>query len=242
MPCELSSPSPGYGSAPSPQLRTLFPDFWRLDSLVRAEVVELSDDVLDWTSSRWAWAGWSIRQQVSHVASVPLRWLISRWGDQLFGDEFPMPMTSERLATFDSDDHDRRLHDGVFWEVEDVLGALEEAIAIARQLLVANTIARARSMRVQRPLTDQWELMRRAHPDGISENPETGERTGMDLVATFRHIQFEIYTHIFNIQRSKMALGISPVVRLPNAGYHTVAGWDSRLPEFGAAVADLSRI
>ena len=97
-------------------------------------------------------------------------------------------------------------------------------------------------MRVQRPLTDQWELMRRAHPDGISENPETGERTGMNLVATFRHIQFEIYTHIFNIQRSKMALGISPVVRLPNAGYHTVAGWDSGLPEFGAAVADLSRI
>ena len=218
MPSELSSPSPGYGSAPSPQLRTLFPDFWRLDSLVRAEVVELSDDVLDWTSSRWTWAGWSIRQQVSHVASVPLRWLISRWGDQLFGDEFPMPMTSERLATFDSDDHDRRLHDGVFWEVEDVLGA-----------------------RVQRPLTYQWELMRRAHPDGISENPETGERTGMDLVATFRHIQFEIYTHIFNIQRSKMALGISPVVRLPNAGYHTVAGWDSGLPDFGAAVADLSR-
>ena len=37
MPPELSSPSPGYGAAPSPQLRTLFPDFWRLDNLVRAE-------------------------------------------------------------------------------------------------------------------------------------------------------------------------------------------------------------
>ena len=236
----LSSSSPGSGSAPSPQLRTLFPDYWRLDSLVRAEVVELPDAVLDWTSGRWGWAGWSIRQQASHVASVPLRWLISRWGDQLFDDEFPMPMTKERYATFDSVDHGRRLDDGVFWEIEDVLGALEGSIAIARQVLVAITVARARSIRVQRSLTDQWGLTRRAHPDGISQNPETGEMTGMDLVATFRHIQFEIYTHIFNIQRSKMALGISPVVRLPDAGYHTVEGWDSWLPEFGVAVADLT--
>jgi len=54
-----------------------------------------------------------------------------------------MPMTKERYATFDSVDHDRRLDDGVFWEIEDVLGALEESIAIARQVLVAITVARA---------------------------------------------------------------------------------------------------
>ena len=94
-------------------------------------------------------------------------------------------------------------------------------------------------MVVQRNLTGQWGLMRSAHPDGISENPETGEMTGMDLVATFRHIQFEFYTHLFNIQRSKMALGIAPVVRLPDAGYHTIEGWDSTIPEFGAAASDL---
>ena len=147
----------------------------------------------------------------------------------------------ERYATFDSADHDRRLDDRVFWEIDDILGALDEAIVIARCVLTETTVARARSMVVQRSLTGQWDLMRSVHPDGISENPETGEMTGMDLVATFRHIQFEFYTHIFNIQRSKMALGIAPVVRLPDAVYHTVEGWDSGLPEFGAAVGDLQK-
>ena len=108
-----------------------------------------------------------------------------------------------------------------------------------RRVLIETTIEKARSMVVQRNLTGQWGLMRTAHPDGISKNPETGEMTGMDLVATFRHIQFEFYTHMFNIQRSKMALGITPVVRLPGAGYHTVEGWDSGLPEFGVAAGDL---
>jgi hypothetical protein len=210
-----------------------------LDSLVRAEVTELPDDVLDWTSEKWGWAGWSIRQQASHMASIPLRWMISRWGDQLFGDDAPMPMTTVRYAAFDSAEHDRRLDDRVFWDIEDILGALEEALVIARRVLVETTVDRARSMVVQRTLSGVWALMSSAHPDGISENPETGEMTSMDLVATYRHIQFEFYTHIFNIQRSKTAFGIAPVVKLPAAGYHTVEGWDSELPEFGAAAADL---
>ena len=136
--------SPVNSPSPSPQLRTLFPDFWRLDSLVRAEVTELPDDVLDWTSERWGWAGWSIRQQASHMASIPLRWMISRWGDQLFGDDAPMPMTMERYAAFDSAEHDRRLDDRVFWDIEDILGALEDALVIARRVLVETTLDRAR--------------------------------------------------------------------------------------------------
>ena len=171
------------------------------------------------------------------MASVPLRWLISRWGDQLYGGD--VPMTAERYATFNSADHDRRLDDRVFWDIEDILGALEEALVIARRVLIETTVAQARSMVVQRSLTSQWGLMSTAHPDGISKNSETGEMTGMDLVATFRHIQFEFFTHMFNIQRSKMALGIMPVVRLPDAGYHTVEGWDSELPELGAAAGEL---
>ena len=234
----MSHASQGNNTAPSPQLRTLFPDYWRLDSLVRAEVTELSDGVLDWTSEKWVWAGWSIRQQASHLASVPMRWMISRWGDQLFHDDRPAQMIKERYAAFDSAEHDRRLDDRVFWDIEDVLGALEEALVIVRQVLVDTTVEQARSMVVQRSITGQWDLMRVAHLDGISANPETGEMTGMDLVATFRHIQFEFYTHIFNVQRSKIALGVAPVVKLPDAGYHTVDGWDSELPDFGAAASD----
>jgi hypothetical protein len=221
----------------SPQFRTLFPDYWRIDSLVRAEVIELSDEVLDWTSDRWGWSGWSIRQQASHMASVPLRWVIGRWGDQLFGDD--LPMSNERFAAFDSSKFDRRLDDSVYWKIEDILGAMDEAIGISRRVLIDTSIEKARSMVVYRTPTEQWELMRTVHPDGISANPETGKMTGMDLVATFRHILNEFYTHLFNVQRAKIALGIEPIVKLPDAGYHTAAGWDSDLPEFGAARADI---
>ncbi|MEE8046451.1 MAG: hypothetical protein V3T49_06390 [Dehalococcoidia bacterium] len=228
---------PQNSTSDSPQLRTLFPDYWRIDSLVRAEVSELSEVVLDWTSERWGWSAWSIKQQASHMASVPLRWLIGQWGDQLYGDE--LPVGDKRYAALTSQEFDRRLDDRIFPDIEGILSALDEVIGVCRRVLVDVTVERARSMVVQRRMTDQWPLMRTVHPDGISPNPETGEMTGMDLVATFRHIQNEFYTHLFNVQRAKIALGIDTIVRLPDVGYHTADGWDSDLPEFGTARSDM---
>ena len=223
-----------------PLLRTLFPDYWRVDSLIRAEVVELSNQVLDWTSDRWGWSSWSIRQQTSHMASVPLRWLIGMWGDQIFEDGWPV--TQERYDSLNSQEYDRRLDDRLFPEIKDILSALDEVIGISRQVLLDTTIERARSITVQRRVHEQWELMRTVHPDGVSENPETGEMSVMDLVATFRHIQNEFYTHLFNVQRTKIALGIEPIVKLPDGGYHMADGWDSEVPEFGAAASDIEPV
>ena len=212
----------------SPQLRTMFQDYWRIDSLVRAEVSELDDSILDRTSDHWGWSGWSIRQQTSHMASIPVRWLIGKWADQLFSDKLPMSPT--RYAIFNSKQHDRRLDDQAFWRIEEILSALDEAISISKRVLINTTIQKARTMVVYRAPSDQWNLMRTVHPDGISPDPTTGAMIGMDLVATFRHIQNEFYTHIFNIQREKIALGIEPIVKLPDAGYHKVIGWDSKMP------------
>lgn len=46
----------------------------------------------------------------------------------------------------------------------------------------------------------------------------------MDLVATFKHIQNEFYTHMFNAPESNTTLGTDPIVRLPDAGYHMASG------------------
>ncbi|MDP7673326.1 MAG: hypothetical protein QGI31_00645 [Dehalococcoidia bacterium] len=212
----------------SPQLRTMFQDYWRIDSLIRAEVSELDDSILDWTSDHWGWSGWSIRQQTSHMASIPVRWLIGKWADQLFSDKLPMSPT--RYAIFNSKQHDRRLDDQAFWRIEEILSALDEAISISKRVLINTTIQKARTMVVYRAPSDQWNLMRTVHPDGISADPTTRAMIRMDLVATFRHIQNEFYTHIFNIQREKIALGIEPIVKLPDAGYHKAIGWDSKMP------------
>jgi hypothetical protein len=234
----LETPAMSQKTSPnSPQLRTLFPDYWRIDSLVRAEVRELTDAVLDWSSELWSWSEWSIRQQTSHMASVPLRWLIGMWGDQLYGDD--LPLTAERYADLTSTEFDRRLNDRLFWNMDDILGGMDEELDVCRKVLIDTSVERARAITVQRRVHAQWELMRTVHLDGVSLNAETGEWSEMDLVATFRHIQNEFYTHLFNIQRAKIALGIEPIVKLPDAGYHKATGWDSELPSFGAARADI---
>ena len=43
------------------------------------------------------------------------------------------------------------------------------------------------------------------------------------------------------VQRAKIALGIEPIVKLPDAGYHTASGWDSEVPIHGAALSDFEQ-
>ena len=45
----------------------LFPEYETLFDLVASEVQSMSDVELDFVSDRWAWSGWSIRQQLSHM-------------------------------------------------------------------------------------------------------------------------------------------------------------------------------
>ena len=58
----------------------LFPEFDTLYELIANEVEGLTDEQLDWTSEDYGWAEWSIRVQLSHMASLIYRWLILRWG------------------------------------------------------------------------------------------------------------------------------------------------------------------
>ena len=64
----------------------LFPEYETLYDLIASEVQGLSDEELDFVSDRWEWSTWSIRTQLSHMASLIYRWLLIRWGDTLFPD------------------------------------------------------------------------------------------------------------------------------------------------------------
>ena len=61
-----------------------FREFETLYSIIASEIVDLTDEQLDYTSDNWEWAGWSIRNQVSHMSLLILRWLVSRWGSTIF--------------------------------------------------------------------------------------------------------------------------------------------------------------
>ncbi|MDA1298142.1 MAG: hypothetical protein O3B04_09135 [Chloroflexi bacterium] len=203
-------------------LRVLFPQYWKLDSMVRGEVSGLSDEALDWTSDQYGWSGWSIRQQTSHLASLVYRWLLVRWRDQLFSDG--IPVSDEELARLNSAGHDRRLDEGDFWELEQILGAVDGAMSLAQSVLRRVSVADGRRMVVSRAASPQWELMTKAHPNGVSVDASGGGT--LSLEATFRHMYFEYMTHMFNMHRIKRALGLPVIVQLPDEGYHTVPGWD----------------
>ena len=57
----------------------LFPEFLNLFSIIEEEVKNLSSIELDFTSQKWTWAEWSIRNLVSHMASLIPRWLLISW-------------------------------------------------------------------------------------------------------------------------------------------------------------------
>ena len=200
----------------------LFPEFDTLYGLIAGESQELTDAQLDWTSEEYEWAGWSIRNQLSHMASLTYRWLILRCGDTLFPDGDHGVEDIQSIADSPSD---RRLDDDKYWELPVILDMLSEGIHLARRVLSERSVGFMRSHSVTSEASASWDLMLQAHPDGISVS-EDGTKRIMRFDAMIRHIYFEETTHLFNIQRLKRAQGIPTVSEVPRVGYWAVDGWD----------------
>ena len=207
--------------------RAVFPEYWSLENQARAEVAGMSDSQLDWTSPRWRWSEWSVRQNLSHMGSVFYRWMLERWGETLFPDG--LPLTPAEIDRMSSASHDRRMDDGAVWEIEDVLKALGGGAELVRQVMLKETVGSMRSRSLIRSATPQWPLMSEAHPTGIDLAPD-GNGGSMTLEATFRHMYFEFVTHLYNIQRLKRAKNLTAVVKLPKVGYWVLPGWDRSEP------------
>jgi hypothetical protein len=204
----------------------LFPEFRTLYDLIAPEVEGLSDAQLDFRSARWEWAGWSIRNQLSHMASLIYGWLLVRWGDVLFpaGDH-----GVDNLQHLTGPGFDRRMDDELYWQLPVILARLREAIGLAQRVLEHRSVAFLRHHTYERDFPPHWQLMIQAHPVGVTRAPEPG-KLFMTLEATFRHMYFEEITHLFNIQRLKRAQNLPTVVDVPRVGYWVVEGWDRSRP------------
>ena len=205
----------------------IFPEYAGLYALIASEVEGLSDRQLDFDSDRWEWSRWSIRRQLSHMASLVYRWLILRWGDVLYPDGGHGVEDVEGLA---ESDYDRRMDEDRYWELADVMARLREGIALAEGVLHDRSVAFLRAHTVARGQGPQWALMAGAHATGVGPAGESG-KTAMTLEATMRHIYFEQITHLYNIQRLKRAQGLPTVVDLPRVGYWVQNGWDRSEPD-----------
>ncbi|MBM3957830.1 MAG: hypothetical protein FJ313_07250, partial [Gemmatimonadetes bacterium] len=200
----------------------------QLPNLVRAEVLGLSDEQLDWTSRRWEWSRWSIRRQVSHMASLIYMWLLGRWGPRLFPEGLGIAAPDYQVLI--SIEHGPWLDERLFRRMPDIERALRAAAYLAIQILRRETAGSLRKRTLTLELEPEWELLHQAHPSGIRPATEPG-KWEVTLEATFRHLHFECIAHVYNIQRLKRAQGLIAVCELPEDGYITLPGWDRSEPE-----------
>ena len=203
----------------------LFPEYETLYDLIAPEVEGLTDEQLDWTSDKWGWAEWSIRRQISHMASLLYRWMAVRWADTLFPDGDHGVEDVEGIAVSDND----RALAVRYHDMDVILAILREGIEMAQAILSERTAGFLRSNTLVTEYNPERALIVSAHPHGITLDAEAGTET-TTLEATFRHMYFEETTHLYNIQRLKRAQGLPTVSEVPQVGYWMLDGWDRSEP------------
>jgi hypothetical protein len=206
----------------------LFPQFSdQLYQMISFEVQDLTDAQLDFESEQWEWSKWSIRRNLSHMASGDFRWFWTRWGEELFPDG--LANSGEIEALLDSP-YDRRLDESKFWALDDILGTLRKGLDFAWSVLSSETVGSMRSREIESGDSELWSELRQANYTGIRLKPNHPGRIYISLEATFRHRYFEHITHLYNIQRLKRAQGLAPVADIPMEGYLALPTWDLSQP------------
>ncbi|MBT3943762.1 MAG: hypothetical protein HOC77_13910 [Chloroflexi bacterium] len=203
--------------------RSLFPELWDIGGQIHQEIAGLTDEQLDWSSDEFEWAKWSIRRQTSHQASMLYRWMLLRWGQVLFPDG--PGLDDDQITALAASETDRALDENLFKDIADITRALDNALALAKAALESHTVDQMRSLTIESKQGPHWDLMIDAHPTGIDRNAETGISV-LTMEGTFRHMYFELITHLFNVQRLKRAQGLEATVDLPKVGYYILDGWD----------------
>ena len=204
----------------------LFPEYATLYDLINSEVEGLSDEHLDFESDQWEWSKWSIRRQLSHMASLLYRWMLIRWGDSLFPQGDHGVRDLEGVAESDSD---RRMDEKTYWKLPTVMQELRSGIDLAQRVLRERDVGFLRRHTYLMDQAPHWQLMIKAHPSGVTHTNDP-EKANITLEATIRHMYFEEVTHLYNIQRLKRAQGLSAIANVPRVGYWTVDGWDTSEP------------
>ena len=203
-----------------------FPLFGQYEAMVAKEVEGLTDAQLDWTSPNWGWSTWSIRNNISHVASHLFRWYILRWGDQIFPDGIPHRDEVDYLAALPH----RQLDKEQWWEIDVVLAKLGEAIAMVHGILEKETIESLSAKTIELDSPGFYDQISERYPGTLLPHPKSRNLRIFTLEGCFHHSEGELVTHLYNCQRLKRAQGLQARVTLPEIGYWTLPDWDRSEP------------
>ena len=210
----------------------LFPQFEsELYRIAALEVEGLSGEQLDFESDKWGWSEWSIRRHLSHMASGHFRWLWQRWGLQMYPDGPPAgaPSPEETVALTQSK-YDRRLDEDLWWDVDAILGKLQQGLGMAQTILSNETVGSLRTKEFEYSDAGEWPWFYSVHTTGLRRDTEVPTKVWYSLETIIRHRYFEHITHLYNIQRIKLAQGLSTESKIPIEGYMSVPGWDLSTP------------
>ena len=206
----------------------LFPQFEsELYEMIRTEIEGLTDEQLDFDSDLWEWGLWSIRRNLSHMASGDLRWFWQRWGHVLFPEG--LPEGGEYEGLLDSP-HDRRLDEDLYWDTGVILEKLRLGMDLAWRILNRETVGSLRERTVDGGGSGFFAQYPQLFPGGVKPDPNDSAKSLITLEASFFHRYYEYITHLYNIQRLKRAQGLEARVEIPFEGYWAMDDWDRSEP------------
>ena len=209
----------------------LFPQFEsELYRTAASEVAGLTAEQLDFESDKWGWSKWSIRRQLSHLASGNFRWFWQRGGLEMFpSGPPPNPPSPEETKAMTQSKYDRRMDEDLYWEVEMILEKLLEGLALGQLILSNETAGSLRTKEFEFSDNGEWPWFYNVHT-GLRRDTEVQTKIWFTLETIFRHRYFEHITHLYNIQRIKLAQGLATSVEVPIEGYMALPGWDLSTP------------
>ena len=214
-----------------------FQGYTTIYALIEQEVEGLNDTQLDWTSTNYAWADWSIRNNVSHMASSLFRWFLIRWGHQRYAPSnvfsipdmptlYPDNIPYESELSFLAQVPTRRMDDSRYWDMAVILGKLSDAINVVRTLLDRETLGFMQKHHIIPEQVGQWKNLETMKPGTVYQDSSNPPRWCLTLEGTCWHLYYELVTHLYNVQRIKKAQGLPTRSDLPQEGYWTLPHWD----------------
>ena len=206
--------------------RPLFPVFHQYLDLVSQEISDLKKDNLEWVSTKWEWANWSIKDNISHVSSHLFRWYLLRWGSRLFPSELPFHDDIHQLAGLPS----RRLDENRWGSIEQIMTMLEQSLELVDQILGNETPESILDKTIVQGAAGFYGRIADRYPGTQYQDTNDPSLWHLTLEGTLHHSEGELVTHLFNVQRLKLAQGLNFNVTLPNIGYWTLPDWDRSLP------------
>ena len=208
-----------------------FPQFEsELYGMAAAEMAGLTKEQLDFESDKWAWAQWSIRRHLSHMASGHFRWFWQRWGLRMFPGGTPTNAPSQHeTEAMTLSKYDRRLDEDLYWDVPVILEKLHQGLELGQLILSNETVGSLRTKEFDYADTGEWPWFYNVHT-GLRRDTDVPTKVWYTLETIFRHRYFEHITHLYNIQRIKLAQGLATKTQVPIEGYMALPGWDLSKP------------